>query len=199
MQTGLMADVHLMLCGAVAGCALAVAAEAATHGTGAFAPTIARVFFTLLQGTWFFQAAHILYGACHVHALPAHSAACGQLAHEARLRCRRGAVGPRGWRQRDDAARSVRSAHACRRVACFRYVRRVCTMHARSCARVLTPPLLVAFCWPVGGTMMAVFLAVGSQPWCCALLCGPQAARSDELPLLFPHKKPAAHSVESAA
>jgi hypothetical protein len=63
MQTGLMADVHLLLCAAVAACALAVAAEAAAHGSGALAPTIARVFFTLLQGTWFFQAAHILYGA----------------------------------------------------------------------------------------------------------------------------------------
>ena len=63
MQAGLTADVHVCLCIAVAGCAVAVVAEAALCDTGAIAPTLARCFFTLLQGTWFCQAANILYGA----------------------------------------------------------------------------------------------------------------------------------------
>ena len=63
MQTGLTADVHICLCIAVAGCAVSVAAEATMCDTGAIVPTLARCFFTLLQGTWFCQAAHILYGA----------------------------------------------------------------------------------------------------------------------------------------
>jgi hypothetical protein len=65
MQTGLMADVHVLLCAAIAGCAVAVAAEGALAGSRvpACAPTAARVFFTLLQGTWFIQTARILYGA----------------------------------------------------------------------------------------------------------------------------------------
>ena len=68
MQSGLTADVHVLLCFAVAGCAAAVLAEAALVGTGAFAPTAARAFFTLLQGTWFCQAARILFGALLQHA-----------------------------------------------------------------------------------------------------------------------------------
>ena len=63
MQTGLMADVHVCLCFAVAGCVLSVVAEAALSDTGSIAPTLARSFFTILQGTWFCEAAHILYGA----------------------------------------------------------------------------------------------------------------------------------------
>ena len=62
MQSGLMADVHVCLIFAVAGCAVSVVAEAALCETGAVAPTLARSFFTILQGTWFCQAAHILYG-----------------------------------------------------------------------------------------------------------------------------------------
>ena len=62
MQTGLVAEVHVCLCLAVAGCVVAVLAEAALCDTGAVAPSLARAFFTLLQGTWFCQAAHILYG-----------------------------------------------------------------------------------------------------------------------------------------
>ena len=58
-----MADIHILLCVAVAGCAAAVAAEGALRGSGALAPTAARAFFTLLQGTWFCQAARSLYGA----------------------------------------------------------------------------------------------------------------------------------------
>lgn len=63
MQTGLTADVHICLCVAVAGCAVSVLAEAALCDTGAVVPTLARCFFTLLQGSWFCQAAHILYGS----------------------------------------------------------------------------------------------------------------------------------------
>ncbi len=63
MQAGLVADVHVLLCFAVAGCSAAAAAEGALRGSGAVAPTAARAFFTLLQGTWFCQAAHILFGA----------------------------------------------------------------------------------------------------------------------------------------
>ena len=62
MQTGLTADVHICLCIAIAGCAISVVAEAVLCETGAVGPTLARCFFTLLQGTWFCQAAHILYG-----------------------------------------------------------------------------------------------------------------------------------------
>ena len=63
MQTGLTADVHICLCIAIAGCAISVVAEAVLCETGAVGPTLARCFFTLLQGTWFCQVAHILYGA----------------------------------------------------------------------------------------------------------------------------------------
>jgi hypothetical protein len=62
MQHDLVADVHVCLCFAVAGCVIAVVAEAALCETGAVAPTLARCFFTMLQGTWFCQAAHIVYG-----------------------------------------------------------------------------------------------------------------------------------------
>ncbi len=82
MQTGVMADVHVLLCAAIAGCAVAVAAEGALAGSGAFAPTAARVFFTLLQGTWFIQTARILYGAlaqrCSAQCLLAPVASCLQ-------------------------------------------------------------------------------------------------------------------------
>lgn len=63
MQSGLSADVHVLLCFAVGGCAVSVFAEGLLSDSGAIVPTLARSFFTILQGTWFCQAAHILYGS----------------------------------------------------------------------------------------------------------------------------------------
>ena len=79
MQSGLEADVHFLLCIAIAGCVAAVVAEAAMVGTGAFAPTVARAFFTLLQGTWFFQTARILSGAPWLLSVQQSKRGCGLL------------------------------------------------------------------------------------------------------------------------
>ena len=110
-----MADVHVLLCFAVAGCSVATVAEGALHGSGAFAPTVARVFFTLLQGTWFCQAAHILYGACS--SLRCASACWRAVTSRAGASRRAQAVGSCGRRQQHDAAGCVHCARACRRAS----------------------------------------------------------------------------------
>ena len=60
MQSGLLADAHVLLIFAVVGCAAAAAADAARRTS--FQASALRAFFLLLQGTWFLQLARALYG-----------------------------------------------------------------------------------------------------------------------------------------
>jgi hypothetical protein len=58
-QTGFLQEIHLLLVVAIALCAAATALEGATsNGLAA----LARAYFTLLQGSWFAQICHAVYG-----------------------------------------------------------------------------------------------------------------------------------------
>jgi hypothetical protein len=58
-QAGMLAEIHLLLVYAVAACGVATAVEGATGSANA---AYARAFFTLVQGSWFAQIAHTIYG-----------------------------------------------------------------------------------------------------------------------------------------
>ena len=58
-QAGMMAEIHLLLVLAIMLCAAATACEGLGGGANA---ALARAYFTLLQGGWFVQISHALYG-----------------------------------------------------------------------------------------------------------------------------------------
>lgn len=58
-QSGMLAEIHLLLVYSILFCAVSTAAEAVGGGSVA---ALARAFFTLLQGSWFVQITHTVYG-----------------------------------------------------------------------------------------------------------------------------------------